>query len=503
VLGASSLTAFTWILHTQLLRLNGLTAPSWDLGQTQQLLWSVSTGRGWASSFEYGHNFLGLHMEPVLLAVAAVERFWPNPTVPLVFAAIGLAATAPAAFLMLRALLFTSPQGGEGGEARSADTSPRGGEGGEARSADTSPHSGEGGAQRRMGRLNWHGTWLALALAAPMPFWAATQEAARDQFHPENLALALAMLAAWAGLREKRVLFWALVVAVLACKEDQTYTAFVVGFLVWRVGTPGMKQHGRRVMTFAVAWLLISVALISVLSNGAETPGLAYYWWVALPGPNYFVLAITRPDAWLMLAGLLISLLGLPMLAPRWLLLVLPPLAANLLSSHDPQQRLQQHYVLIIMFPLIVAAGIGARRLLEDRSLPTWLPAPALMALAVPAILVGFLAGRLPPALGAEQWLYGQPPAADRLLAATRVIPSGAPVFADDGAAVWLTDRTWIAIWYDQPTPDRYVVIDRLAYAHRGDRVADRTDAIAQMLASGRRLLADDGRFQVWSPAES
>jgi uncharacterized membrane protein len=454
VLGTSSLTAFAWILHSQLLRLDGLTAPGWDLGQTQQLLWSISTGRGWASSFEYGHNFLGLHMEPVLLLVAGVERFWPNPTVPLAFSAIGLAATAPAAFLMLRVLIGPRP-----------------------------------GA-----------TWLALALAAPIPFWAATQEAARDQFHPENLALALAMLAAWAGVREKRVLFWVLVIAVLACKEDQTYTAFVVGFLVWRVGAPRMRQHGRRVMTFSVAWLLVSAALITVLSKGAETPGLAYYWWVALPGPNYFVLAITRPDAWLMLASLFISLLGLPLLAPRWLLLVVPPLAANLLSSHDPQQRLQQHYVLIIMFPLIVAAGIGARRLLETRSLPTWLPAPALLALAVPAILVGFVGGRLPPALGAEQWLYSQPPAADRLLAATSVIPRGAPVFADDGAAVWLTDRKWIAIWYDQPTPDRYVVIDRMAYAHRGDPGANRTDAIAQLQASGRRLLADDGRFQVWSP---
>src|SRR4029077_16748341 len=93
VLGASSLTAFTWILHTQLLRLDGLTAPGWDLGQTQQLLWSVSTGPVWGISFESGHIFLGLHMGPWLLAVAAVERFWPNPTVPLVFAAIGLAAT--------------------------------------------------------------------------------------------------------------------------------------------------------------------------------------------------------------------------------------------------------------------------------------------------------------------------------------------------------------------------------------------------------------------------
>jgi hypothetical protein len=44
-------------------------------------------------------------------------------------------------------------------------------------------------------------------------------------------------------------------------------------------------------------------------------------------------------------------------------------------------------------------------------------------------------------------------------------------------------------------------VIDRQSFAHRGDPVAGRVDAIAQLQASGRRLLADDGRFQVWSPA--
>src|ERR1700682_6374030 len=171
-LAISSVVAFVWILHTQLQRLYGLTAPVWDLGQGQQLIWSLANGHGWTSSFELGHNFLGVHIELVFLPIAAVERCGPNPSVPLVFSALGLAATAPAAFLMLRALL----------PPRTAST------------------------------------WLALALAAPMPFWAAIQEAARDQFHPENLALAPAMLGAWGGLREKRLLLWVLVGVALCCR---------------------------------------------------------------------------------------------------------------------------------------------------------------------------------------------------------------------------------------------------------------------------------------------
>ena len=454
-LAISSLLAFAWILNTQLQRLYGLTAPVWDLGQGQQLLWSLASGHGWASSFEEGHNFLGVHIELVFLPIAGVERLWPHPAVPLIFAAVGLAATAPAAFLMLRALLPSRPAG----------------------------------------------TWLALALAAPMPFWAATQEAARDLFHPENLALALALLAAWAGLRQKRRWFWVLVVAVICCKEDQTYTAFVIGLLVWRTGTSAMKRHGKAVMIFAVAWLLVGSGVQQLIRGSGTSPVLSYYVWVFEPGPNFFVRAVLRPDPWLAIAGLLASLFGLPLLAPRWLLLVIPPLAASLLSSHDPQERLQLHYVLLVMFPLILAAGFGGRRLLERPILPAWLPARALLACAIPALVVGFAAGGLPPALGADQWLYARPPAAARLLAAAAVIPRGAPVYADDGAAVWLTDRTQIWILYDRPQPDHYVVIDRQAWAHRGDPATARADAIALMSATGRRLLVDDGRFQVWSPA--
>ncbi|MDQ2943301.1 MAG: DUF2079 domain-containing protein [Candidatus Dormibacteraeota bacterium] len=457
-LALSALVAFTWILHAQLQRLYGLAAPVWDLGQSQQLVWSLASGHGWSSSYEYGKNFLGIHLELVFLPIAGVELLWSNPSVLLVFSAIGLAATAPAAYLMLRAILPDQP----------------------------------------------NARWLALALAVPMPFWAATQEAARDQFHPENLALALAMFAGWAGLAQRRWLFWALVVAVLCCKEDQTYTAFVIGLLVWRFGVPAMKTQGKMVMVFAAAWLVLGSGVQQLFRGGSPSPAAMYYWWIWLePNHNFFITAVSRPDPWVAMAGLFVSLLGLPFLAPRWLLLAVPALAVNLLSSHDPQERFQLHYILLIMFPLIVAAGVGARRLLEQRKLSAWLPAPTLLAGAAPALVIAIALGRLPPALGADQWLYSQPDAAGHLLAATAVLPPGAPLYADDGAAVWLSDRTRIGILYEKENlqPDRYIVIDRKAWTHRGDPSANRIDAAAILLASGRRLLADDGRFEVWSPA--
>lgn len=452
----SGLVSFAWILDTQLRRLFGLTAQSWDLGQDQQIIWSLAQGHGWGSSYQNGENFLGQHLELIFVPIALVEKVWASPVVPLVFAAAGLAATAPAAYLLLRALFPEHP-----------------------------------------GR-----TWLALAIAAPMPFWAATQEAAADEFHPENMALALAMLAAWAGLRGKRVLLWTLVVLVLCCKEDQTYTAFVIGLLVWRLGAPSMKASGRRVMVLSVAWLVIGSGVVQQVARSGGYSPVGYYTFFVHPSAAFLAGTFLRPDPWLVLAGLILSMLGLPLLAPRWLLLVLPPLAANLLSNHDPQERLQLHYVLLVIFPLIVAAGMGGRRLLAQRTLPARLSA-TLLAGAAPALILGFTAGLLPPALGADAWLYTRPAAADRLLAAARVIPPGAPVYADDGAAVWLTDRMQLNTIPDQLAPDHYVVIDRQDWYHRNDPIASRTraDVIARMTVTHRRLLVDDGRFQVWSPA--
>jgi len=251
-----------------------------------------------------------------------------------------------------------------------------------------------------------------------------------------------------------------------------------------------------------VAWLVLGVGLLQELIRGTGySPDVAYYWWMFNPADTDFLLRnLTRPDAWLVLSGLLLSVACLPLLAPRWLLLVVPPLVANLLSSHDAQGRMHQHYVMIVMFPLIVAAALGARRLLAMKLTRFRLQGASFLVAALPALAIGLLAGELPPALGADGWLYTRPPAADRLLRAAQVIPSGAPVYADDGAAVWLADRLDIRVIPSPLPPDRYVVIDRSDWAHRLQSDIARSDEIALLAASGRRLLADDGRFQVWSP---
>jgi uncharacterized membrane protein len=454
---AAAAIAFVWILNAQLLRLFSVSAPSWDLGFHQQLLWSLANGHGWASSFEYGHNFLGIHLEPILVPIAAIEVVWPSPVVPLVFAAAGLAAMAPAAYLMFRALLPDRP------------------------------------AAR----------WLALALAIPMPFWAATQQAGAEQFHPEHLALPFAMLAVWAGLRAKPWLLWTLAILVLSCKEDQTYTAFVIGLVIWRVGPEAMRPHGRRIMILAVAWLVILGGLLEELIRGGTgySPDVAYYWWIFNPhDSNFFLRNVARPDAWLVLSGLLASLVGLPLLAPRWLLLVLPPLFANLMSSHDAQGGLHLHYALLVMFPLVVAAGFGGRRVLAAESPIGRYPAVAMLAAAVPALAIGLVFGEVPPAFGADQWLYTRTPAVNRLLSTTSVIPPNAPVYADNGAAVWLANRQSIQVLGSDVPPDGYLVVDRQDWAHRLQASTARSDVIAKLEVSGRRLLADDGRFQVWSP---
>lgn len=454
--------AFVWYLHGELQRLYGLTGSAWDLAYDQQVIWNVSAGHGFYSSFARA-DFLGIHFELIFVFLAAIEKLWPNPAVLLIFSSAGLAATAPAAYLFFRALL-------------PADRAE-------------SP-------------------WVAVALSVPIPFWAAIQEAARDFFHPENMALALALLAAWAGRRGHRVAMWVLCVLVLMCKEDQVYTVGVIALLMRSYGAPSIRKHWRFILYLAGAWFLIGTGVVQQhLRNGGYTDFIYYRWLFGLDPktPNTLaniLMVIFNPPELLVVAAIIAGMFAMPLLAPRWLLLVIPPYLADVLSGHNPQNLLYLHYVLLLLFPLIVAGGIGARRFLEVRS---FRPAYALVAL-IPPLLLSWGTGRFPPMLqqsGVSN--YSQPNLVAQLQKATSIIPADAPVNADNGLTVWLANRHTINDFPDKLDGTCYVVLQSNAYQqfrNPTDTInpAVRQAAIDNLAASGRRLLYDDGLFQVWSP---
>jgi uncharacterized membrane protein len=452
----SAAIAFAWILYFELVRLYGMTASAWDVAINQHVIWNVSTGQGFYTSFQRT-NFLGIHFELIFVVLAAVEKVWAEPVVTMVFSAAGLAATAPAGYLFFRAML---PAG-----------------------RTESP-------------------WLAMALAAPLPFWAAIQETARDFFHPENLALPLALFAAWAGIRGHRFAMWIFCVLVLTCKEDQVYAVGVIGLLMAAYGAPAVKKHWRFIVYLAGAWFFIVFGVVQQrIRNGGYSDFVYYRWLVgldpSLPVSVTTVLqALVRPEALLILAVVVAGMVGLPLLAPRWLLLVIPPYLADVLSGHTPQNYLHLHYVLILLFPLIVAGGVGARRFLEMRSIR---PATAAAAI-LPALVLSWGTGRLPPMLLSDPTYYTWPNALDELRTATRTIPPTAPVSADNGLAVWLANRNTINDFPDKLDATCYVVIDRRPYISGPVDPIKREAAIEALPTSGRHLLYDDGRFQVWSP---
>jgi hypothetical protein len=152
--------------------------------------------------------------------------------------------------------------------------------------------------------------------------------------------------------------------------------------------------------------------------------------------------------------------------------------------------------VLLLLFPLIVAGGMGARRFLEMRSIK---PAVALVAI-IPPLLLAWGTGRFPPALGAHPDLFSRPNSVAQLRTATSMIPADAPVNADTGLTIWLANRHTINDFPDKLDGSCYVVLDQNLYLGYTTNAAKRQQAVDALARSGRRLLYDDGRFQVWSP---
>jgi uncharacterized membrane protein len=438
--------AFGLIAVSLLRRAQALDLPAYDNAFFQQVVWNIGHGGGFSAGF-FPADFLGLHFSPLLALPALLELAWPDPRVLSLLHALALAASAPAAFLFLRALLADRPRG----------------------------------------------DWVAAALAAPLPFWAELQQAARAGFHTEALALPLVLLAGWAGLGGRPRLAWALALFGLTAREDQAYAVAVMGLLLLCHGPS--RRLAAAFVAMALGWaLVVEEILMPVLRGGVVSQVDNYYQWLHTASLQALGSALLAPAGWAAFAGMVASLAGLPLLRPGWFALTLPPLAASLLSAHHPQPELLFQYGLPLVLPLLVAAGLGAAWLM-DRRFASGVPSWALGAAMAPALLIGILVGPLIRDPGDPSR------ALHRLQACTSALPARAALAADDATALPLAARPVLKL-STEAAPADYLLVDlegpQPAYV---DTV--RRDAVLAWLPGGRRLLCADGRFQLWSPASA
>lgn len=458
-------------------RLDGLATGAYDLGFFQQVIWNIGTTGRWTSSFHEG-SFLGLHFSPILVVPALLQRVVGfEPHVLSLVHAVGIGGLVVASHLFLREVLRPS---------------------------------------------RWSGAGAAL-VAVLVPVWPTTQWIIRSDFHPELIGVVLALLAGWAGLRDRPRAMWLLAAAALVTREDVAYAVLVIGLVIRARGGKRMRARGRMLAIVAgVAGTAIFLVIMPLLRDGAPSDTAEYYAWLGaglhIPTapvrlPARFLEAILRPEPWLVLLGMIVGLGGLPVLSRRWLALVVPPFAALLLSAHAPQAAIINQYPIILVVPLIVAAGFGGRVSLawttrrRRRASSPRAAAPSFVppvALIVGALTMAWLTGPLPPFASRLPASLTRSSGLDDLRNIVVAIPTDAPVVADEGLVSPLAARPYIGrlAAASPPRADAYIVIDRDAWSPSAVSAARRERLVAWLEAGVRPVVADDGRFRVWGPAD-
>ena len=148
----------------------------------------------------------------------------------------------------------------------------------------------------------------------------------------------------------------------------------------------GRRAVGWRTAGAGMAWFLVATYLLAPLHAGRVTQLFETDYGIGGTGPRALLASLPTMAGHALQTGLandglfylllvFLPLLGLPLLAPRWLLPVAPPLLLNLAAVQPEHHQLRFHY-LATAAPLLAAgavAGLAAVRSTRRRWLaPRW-----------------------------------------------------------------------------------------------------------------------------------
>ncbi len=305
-------------------------ATAFDLGNMDQVLWNTLHGRFFEFTNQaidwYGPpTRLAVHVEPIMLLVSLLYAVRADPSSLLIFQTLVLAAGAPAVFLITRRYLPSWPL---------------------------------------LAAVMSGAYLLAPALLGLNMF----------DFHPDSLATPLLLYAILAITYRRYIWFLVLCVLVCACKEDMPLAVALFGLLLmWKYRSPRM---GLTLLIGGVAWSYVAFKLViphfyvGVQANNfwyryealGSTPGAAIINLIIHPWLIFTT--IFTLDKVYYLFSLFRSTGFLALLAPEWLLPILPKLASNIFSDNPPNYSgIYQYNAAIIPF-IMLSAIHGTRRVI-------------------------------------------------------------------------------------------------------------------------------------------
>ena len=354
---------FAWLTLT---RYAAFESRAFDMGNVNQAIWNTSHANWFRQTNQPGATSrLALHVEPIMVAIAALYRLWPGPPFLLILQAVVVALGAiPLYHLAVREL---------------------------------------------------RSVWLALLFALAWLAMPAIQAANWNEFHPVTLAPTF-LMAAFYFLRTRRVAWYALLALLAAlCKEEIGLLVFMLGLYAWRAQK--QRRLGIATMVLGLGWSLVAVLGIQGAFGGnihwgryqyltgesGSGPGAMVRTLLLQPGVVWAQLQAANPLRYLF--ELLLPVGFVALLAPEVLLLAVPSLALNLLADFPPMHQVDWLMYAAPIAPFVaLAAVMGTARLMRwlrreemgraPRSAAPWaIAALVLFCATLAQVLYGYFPG--------------------------------------------------------------------------------------------------------------
>lgn len=201
--------------------------------------------------------------------------------------------------------------------------------------------------------------------------------AATYEFHPSSLAL-LPLAYALDAWDRGDLRAGAIAIAIAsACREDAALVAALCGLTLALDRDRARRRWGLAVATLAALYFALYFFAIAPRympqrgslslhfgAIGATPSAIARR---LITEPIATLSAVSSPAKWLYAPRLLAPVAFLSVLAPRWLLPALAPIAINFLSAWPTATQVRSHYALLAV-PFVIASAIhGAARLVDAR----------------------------------------------------------------------------------------------------------------------------------------